>query len=143
MALRIASGPPLQKGAHTKRGVKEKPFRSQAYMAWVASLPCCVTGCTVAKRDAHHVRLGLLQMGKRPPDNQTVPLLHTLHIDQYTGALHRVGEAKFWTVHGIDPKALATGLFNAWLKHSGVERDEVALEFMAMRKVVDKARRAG
>ena len=138
MAFRIAP----KTSEPEQDGVKEKPFRSTTYMAWVASLPCCVTGCTAAKRDAHHVRLGLLQMGKRPPDNQTVPLLHTLHIDQYAGALHKVGEARFWTIHGVDPHRLADGIFEIWeTALPASTKTDLATKFIALRSAISASRR--
>jgi len=141
MPARIISTPVKQKGEYGNQDEERKPFRSSAYLALVGSLPCCVTGCTDAKRDAHHVRLGAYQAGKRVPDSLTVPLLHTLHIDQYAGALHKVGERKFWTLHGIDPVKLADGLHEIWEAMPKHLQTDMALKFMALRRAIAASRR--
>lgn len=78
---------------------RAKPWRSEAYLAYVRSRPCVVTGSEHEGVIAHHVRcLGGGGMGLKPPDWLCLPLDSHEHT-----TLHSVGEASYWRERGVDP----------------------------------------
>lgn len=66
-----------------------KPYRSKAYLAWVASLDCC--GCGMPANEAHHIISAGLGggMGTKPSDSLTMPVCRSCH-----DAIHR--DVKAW-----------------------------------------------
>lgn len=81
-----------------------KRKRNKAYLAWIASLPCCISG-KPGPSQAHHVRLGHHGgMGRKPDDSRALPLSCEQH-----DRLHRIGEAEFWA--GVSPETLI-GAYN-------------------------------
>lgn len=87
-----------------------------AHLAFVRSQPCCINGCN-RPAEAAHLRMacparGKLPtgMGEKPDDRWTTPLCGYHH---RTGVLaqHKMAEEEFWKLRGIDPFALAIGLF--------------------------------
>lgn len=86
------------------------PIRSKAHVAFVASLPCCITG-RIGGTHAHHLLRGTGEkaMGRRAGDNWTIPLHYKTH-----DALHKDGdETGFLEWHHIDGPALARSLYAA------------------------------
>jgi hypothetical protein len=68
--------------------MKQKPFRSKEYLAFVRTLPCSVCG-TDQDVVAHHLIGvgGMGGMGTKAPDNYAMPLcstdhhkIHTIHL---------------------------------------------------------------
>lgn len=76
-----------------------RPWRSPAYLAFVRTRPCVVTGREGEEVVAHHVRcLGGGGMGLKPPDWMCLPITAVEH-----SKLHQTGEASYWKARGIDP----------------------------------------
>ena len=75
----LASGPgperkPMARKAPRKKASSEARWRSETYLAWVRSLPCCVCGAT-AGIAAHHL-IGMWQLsgiGLTAPDSFAMP----------------------------------------------------------------------
>lgn len=88
--------------------------RDAAYLAFVRSRPCVVTGaCEEAGSDivAHHVRcLGGGGVGLKPSDYLTVPLTAYEHVQ-----LHNVGERSYWKAKGVDPGKMIAMTMLTWL----------------------------
>jgi hypothetical protein len=83
----------------------KKPFRNQAYMAFIRTHHCCICQ-RPGDIHAHHVRLGnACGMGTKPSDYRTVPLCPMHH-----GELHQNGEKTFWSKYTMDPDALIVRL---------------------------------
>ena len=60
--------------------MKQKAERDTAYLAFVRSLPCCITGTTPV--EAHHlVGHGESVMGSKCSDYYTIPLAPELHAE--------------------------------------------------------------
>ena len=77
-----------------------KPHRSSAYLAYVRSRPCTVTGYEGEGVVAHHVRcLGGGGTGLKPSDYLCLPLTAEEH-----SKLHAKGEKRYWKSHGINPE---------------------------------------
>lgn len=76
-----------------------KESADPAYLDWIHTLPCCVTGQRPVV--AHHVR----SRGAGGTDRQTVPLTDALHREG-----HQVGWRTFETRYGVDLTAIADGL---------------------------------
>lgn len=93
------------------RPKQRRPRRmvDKAHIAYVASLPCCVSGCGRTST-VHHLRcLGSdACAGRRSSDLFAVPLCPEHH--QGDTGVHKLGEAAFWKSHGIDPLMLAVKL---------------------------------
>ena len=57
---------------------KDNPTRSQAYLDWVETLPCCA--CRAPADDAHHIiNVDGGKMAGKPSDLQTIPLCRQHH----------------------------------------------------------------
>lgn len=70
---------PIKRKA-TRKQSTDKRWRSEAYLKWVRSLPCC--DCGALNCDAHHViglKWGLSGMGLTAPDNYAMPLCRDCH----------------------------------------------------------------
>jgi hypothetical protein len=59
---------------------KEKPFRSQRYMNWVKTLPCCVCG-TDQGCDPHHIKGHGFGGSVKPDDRLVMPLCREHHTE--------------------------------------------------------------
>lgn len=71
--------------------------RSEAYLEFIRSRPCMISGSKIDVV-AHHVRcLGGGGMGIKPSDYMCVPLTAELHAQ-----LHQMGEWSFYERHLID-----------------------------------------
>lgn len=77
-----------------------KPARSKEHLAFVRSLPCCVSGRTFCVEAAHVGRRG---MGQKCSDFETIPLNALYHREQ-----HRIGLRAFQRIYELDiPAVLA------------------------------------
>jgi len=106
---------PLTSGPLPKAPPKRKADRrlqDKAYLNFLHHLPCCVSGV----RDnviAHHLTIGRGRMGVKEDDSLALPLSNVLH-DQHPGALHVVGEKKFWGRWAIAPFDLCRDLYDLY-----------------------------
>lgn len=100
--------------AESRLRQREPRARDDAFLAFVRRQPCCV--CFGRPAEAAHVRGACAARGKRetgkgekPSDRWCVPLCGECHRTG-PGALHRVGEAKFFAHCRIDPFEFADEL---------------------------------
>lgn len=90
-----------------------KPIRDKAHLAFVAGLPCCITGRTDGVQAHHLLKTSEKCMGRRSGDDKVIPLHHEMHTD-----LHRGGdETAFLRWYCIDPLDLARALYAATGDH--------------------------
>jgi hypothetical protein len=94
-------------------GVKEAPqIRNASHLRWIRGFECAVMGTGMqcyGRIEAAHARTGTDGgTSLKPGDNWTLPLCSEHHAMQ-----HRIGEASFERLHGIDMKNIAQAL---WLK---------------------------
>lgn len=73
---------------------KVKPWRSEKYRRWVASLPCCI--CYTIGCNAHHENLNGGKMGGKESDEFCIPLCTLHHCERH----ERPG--RFWQRHHKD-----------------------------------------
>ena len=86
------------------------PIRDRKHLAFVASLPCCITG-TPHGVVCHHLLRGTGEKcgGRKSGDNWAIPLCGNMHAE-----LHADGnETRFLKRWGIDGPALAKALYEA------------------------------
>lgn len=88
---------PRRKGKPAPR-IKSGRVEDPAYLAKVASLPCCVCGAQPV--EVHHIRTGC-GMGQKAGDDQTIPLC-PWHHRIGPEAFHN-GPAMFQALHGSEP----------------------------------------
>jgi hypothetical protein len=93
-----------------RQRTKPGPWRSKVYLAWVRSLPCCITG-TPFGVVVHHLLRGSDKCGGRTAsDWWAIPLCGQMHAE-----LHADGnETRFLEPWGIDGPALARALYEAY-----------------------------
>ena len=88
---------------------KVKPWRSEAYKAFIRQLPCTVCRKTPAG-NAHHVKAG--GMGTKCGDDETVPLCGPFgHHDE----LHRIGKKSFEKKYYKDLLSVAKRLHEQYI----------------------------
>lgn len=75
-----------------------KPVRSPAHLAFIRSLPCCVSGRTWGVEAAH---VGMRGMGQKCSDLETIPLNSIYHKEQ-----HRIGLKAFARTYELDVPSL-------------------------------------
>ena len=76
---------------------KKRKERDTAYMTWIKTLPCMVTGTVNPKTvDAHHH----IRKSQGGSDRTCVPLLHELHME-----LHTIGVETFENKYDLDFEA--------------------------------------
>lgn len=88
--------------------------RSSAYLAWIRSLPCAISGrrpveaahLSTASMFYGHAGRGL---GRKAGDRWALPLAADLHRQQHAGS-----EREFWRAAGIDPHLLGLVLRALW-----------------------------
>ena len=87
-----------------------------AFLAFVREHPCCACGAP-PRSQAAHIRMGCLEIGKRPTgigerpsDCWCVPLCDLCHLND-NEAQHVVGEKAFWSRLGLDPFKIAADLY--------------------------------
>lgn len=90
---------------------KQDRKREPKHRAWIASLPCCVSGIH-GETQAAHISSGRASMGMKQSDHSCVPLSWQEHAKQ-----HSMSEIKYWEPHGGIEKA--KGLANALAVKSG------------------------
>ena len=91
---------------------KRKPWRSEKYRRFVASLPCGV--CNSKNVQAHHEqRIGEGVMGGKVSDERCIPLCCKHHANRHT--FSRV----FWSVCLIDPEQIIAQTQAEWVKRGG------------------------
>lgn len=103
----------LPKAPPRQRSVRRE--RDADYLGWLHELPCCVSGVTNGVI-AHHITIDRGRMGVKSDDSLALPLLNELH-DQHPGALHVIGEKRFWNNHGINPFLLAFSLHTVYTEY--------------------------
>jgi hypothetical protein len=79
-----------------------KPIRSKERLAFIRSLPCCVSGRTDRVEAAHVGRRG---MGQKSSDFETIPLNVLYHREQ-----HRIGLRAFCRTYSLNLDELLTML---------------------------------
>lgn len=125
MSFRIA---PLSQGpipkAPEKRNVPRR-LHDRAYLAYLHTLPCCVSG-TTNDVIAHHITIGRGRMGVKEDDSLALPLSSQWHND-WPESLHAVGESAFWRRWRVEPFALAADLYALFKTHGAVETSGRAL----------------
>lgn len=87
------------------------------FLAFVRTKPCANPSCRHVPAEAAHIRMGNLDIGKpptgmqeKPDDRWVVPLCAWCHRDA-PNAQHKMNEAKFWKMVGVDPFKIAAGLY--------------------------------
>lgn len=96
---------PEQKDGNTVKFPKQNLIRDKAYLKWVRSQPCCITGRMGDDIDPAHIRYGLGGgVGLKSSDDTTLPLSNNLH--RYS---HDIGEISFW-LEKITPDLLMRSL---------------------------------
>lgn len=76
-----------------------KPTRSKdkAYIEWIRSLNCCITGSR-GPSDPHHIpKLGESGMGTKTDDRRAIPLRHDVHVEY-----HNLGRLSFAAKYNLD-----------------------------------------
>lgn len=82
-----------------QRGYLRKPWHSRKYLAFVASLPCCITGRQPVT--VHHIiGHGLEGQGTKTPDLLTIPLVAEYHLPQFPDGIHAIGREEWEALHG-------------------------------------------
>jgi len=92
--------------------VKERPGMSEAHLALIRQMPCCVT-LRMPGGDPHHLKSGTGERGAglRSTDKWAVPMARLAHDE-----VERVGtqnERAWFLERGVDPHELAQALWNA------------------------------
>jgi hypothetical protein len=89
---------------------KDKTWRSDDYLKFIRSRPCCVTGSELMIV-AHHVRVyGGGGMGIKVPDYMCVPLDSLQH-----QMLHSMGEKTFWEKHETNPSHVIKAMISMYM----------------------------
>jgi hypothetical protein len=84
-----------------------KRARDRDHLRYVASQPCVL--CSTRPSDAHHIRFAQPRaMGRKVGDEFTVPLCRNHHRELH----HEGNEVAWWHDMGIDPLAIARGLWS-------------------------------
>lgn len=97
--------------------------RDNGYLAFLRRQPCACGCGAVAPSDAAHIRMASPERGKfptgmqvKPSDRFAVPLNRICHMNQ-----HGMNEARFWSVRGRDPFAIADRLY---ARYQGQSKDQ-------------------
>ena len=109
-------------------GMKAKPAKDDAYLAWIRKLPCVVSGRHPV--EAAHLSAGNLAYGhagrgrsQKASDRWALPLAPDMHAIQHKG-----DEMTFWSERGINPHMVALALHGAYSEES---RDELARHILS------------
>lgn len=96
--------------------IKSKPVKHPAYLEWLHSQPCIVTGQSAVI--AHHLTsLGHGRITRN--DRYCVPLIEELHAVGNTNAVHEIGHANFECVWGVDLVSEANRLWDEFNQQAG------------------------
>ncbi len=87
-----------------------KPERDEAYLRWVRTLPCAVTGRPA--ECAHHL-IGHGRQGSKVTDYFAFPLITELHDAQHRNGIHQVGVEKWEYSYGSQWKHVSNTLLEA------------------------------
>lgn len=106
----------------TRRRAEKKP----AYLAFIHTLPCCVTGRTgvqaahLSFADPWYGHYGRAR-GTKAPDLFALPLSPEEHSKS-----HSMNEERYWLEIGINPHELALTLWGIWSNYDEYEATERA-----------------
>lgn len=106
-----------------------KSHRDEAYLRFIRSRPCSVTGVEGDEVVvAHHIRcLGGGGTGLKPSDYLCVPLSSMQH-----QRLHNNGEVSFWKEWGQDPRDLVSMNLLIYMATKGVPYDRLIEFFVSL-----------
>jgi len=61
--------------------MKDKALRDRAYLDWLRTRPCLVTGLRATEADpVEAAHIGTRGRGIKSPDNEAIPLSHSVHL---------------------------------------------------------------
>jgi hypothetical protein len=114
----------LRRGVWTRRRTR-KPHRydsarCEAYLVYVRSLPCSVSGCSGVSQAAHTGPHGL---GTKSPDWSAIPLCASHHLWEYDGSYHRMGRRGFEHRWKIDVDRITRRLVRDFLDEFPIRCD--------------------
>lgn len=99
---------------------RQPRIRNPKFLAFVRTQRCGACGAPPPSQ-ATHIRMASLEYGKRSTgvgekssDQWSVPLCQGCHLDK-PSAQHRVGEQEFWSRSGLNPFAIAMGLYDDFM----------------------------
>jgi hypothetical protein len=104
---------------------RRRPQKRSDYLAWVHTLPCCVTGrndiqaAHLSFASPWHGHYGRAK-GTKAPDRFALPLCQAEHARQ-----HSMNERAYWDSVGINPHELANtlfGIFNDYDEYEATQR---------------------
>lgn len=77
-------------------------FDCPAYIRWLHTLPCCVSGARKNLTVHHVVGHGLKAVGDKTHDLLAIPLVAELHLPDYAGGIHcsLMGWRRWEELHG-------------------------------------------
>lgn len=103
---------------------REPRVRNDRYLAWLRTLPCCISGKNPPS-DAAHIRSGSIKYNKRPTggsekasDRWALPLSREVHAE-----LHSMNELAFFEMHKIDPFYWAEFFYATFLLIGGSHKE--------------------
>lgn len=89
-----------------RRKPREARRNDREHLEAIRQCPCLSCGADPCN-EAAHVRLGThAGIGRKPSDQNALPLCHSCHMDQ-----HAVGELTYWSRLDIAPLAMAARLY--------------------------------
>lgn len=101
-----------------------RPEKRKPYIAWLHTLPCCVTG----RNDVEAAHVSFAQpwyghfgraRGTKAPDLFAIPLSRAEH-----ARAHSMNEQVYWASIGIDPHLLGITLWAIYSNYDGTEATE-------------------
>ena len=106
----------------TLKFAKPQVETNPAYIEWIKTLCCCVTGSrasSVMSIDPHHVPLkGHGKKGGKTDDTRAIPLRHDKHVET-----HNMGRESFAEKYGLNYELLIAQLNKKWEEINGKEND--------------------
>lgn len=102
----------------------KRPDKRKAYISWLHTLPCAVTGCIgieashVSFPNSWYGHYGRAR-GTKAPDLFALPLCKSEHSRQ-----HGMNEQVYWATVGIDPHLLGITLWAIYSNYEGHEATE-------------------
>src|SRR6185369_14169729 len=99
---------------------KTKPARCRAYLDWIATQPCCLTGHRANDYlgvDPHHEeKKGNSGTSTKACDSRAVPIRHDLHVEMENPGSSR---AAVWKRYNKDPERVIQQMQERWLTQGG------------------------
>lgn len=78
--------------------LKQPPLRDRAYLDWLRTQPCILTGFHATEFEAvDPCHIGTAGKGMKSPDNEALPIRHSLHVEG-----HSSGEVTMLRTHAPD-----------------------------------------